>query len=90
MIRGRLAPVLGLVCMDQMMVDVTDIPDAAEGDEATLLGGEIPFMQYAAWAHTNRNEAIAILSRRPPRVYMKNGKVVKVLDYLLHDGGLGV
>jgi alanine racemase len=88
MIRGKLAPVLGLVCMDQMMVDVTDIPDVCEGDEVTLLGGGISFMQYAAWAHTNRNEAITILSRRPLRVYMKNGQVVKVLDYLSDDGGM--
>jgi alanine racemase len=83
LIRGKLAPVLGLVCMDQMMVDVTDIPYACEGDEATLLGGGISFMQYAAWANTNRNEAITIISRRPLRVYKKNGQVVKVLDYLL-------
>ncbi len=86
LIRGKLAPVLGLVCMDQMMVDVTDIPDVCEGDEVTLLGGGISYMQYAAWAHTNRNEAITIMSRRPLRVYMKNGQIMKVLDYLAEDG----
>jgi alanine racemase len=88
MIRGKLAPVLGLVCMDQMMVDVTDIPDVCEGDEVTLLGGGISFMQYAAWAHTNRNEVITILSRRPLRVYLKNGKVDMIVDYLSEDGGM--
>ncbi len=90
LIRGKLAPVLGLVCMDQMMVDVTEFPDVKEGDEVTLLGGGISYMQYAAWARTNRNEAITILSRRPPRVYMKGGQVVKVLDYLSGDGGMDV
>jgi alanine racemase len=88
MIRGRLAPVLGLVCMDQMMVDVTEIPGVCEGDEVTLLGGGISYMQYAAWARTNRNEAITIVSRRPLRVYMKNGKVEKVVDYLSQEGGM--
>ena len=86
LIRGKLAPVLGLVCMDQMMVDVTEIPGVCEGDEVTLLGGGISYMQYADWAQTNRNEAITIVSRRPLRVYMKNGKVLKVLDYLSSDG----
>ena len=87
LVRGMPARVLGLVCMDQMMVDVTDIPGVREGDEAVLLGGGIGYMQYAAWARTNRNEAITILSRRPLRVYMKNGRVVKVLDYLSESGG---
>ena len=54
--------------MDQMMVDVTHIPEAQEGDTVDLLGGDIPYMTYADWAHTNRNEAISILSRRPVRV----------------------
>jgi alanine racemase len=88
-IRGQLAPVVGLVCMDQMMVDVTDIDGVREGDEAVLLGGNISYMQYASWARTNRNEAITIMSRRPPRVYFKNGRVVKVLDYMLENGGMG-
>ncbi len=86
MIRGQLAPVLGLVCMDQMMVDVTDIPGVCEGDETVLLGGGISYMQYADWANTNRNEAITIMSRRPPRVYMRNGKVIDVVDYLMYEG----
>ncbi|MPN34077.1 Alanine racemase 1 [bioreactor metagenome] len=89
LIREQLAPVLGLVCMDQMMVDATGIPGVREGDEAVLLGGGIPYMQYAEWAHTNRNEAITILSRRPQRVYLEDGKTVKVTDELLGDGGTG-
>lgn len=88
LVRGKPAPVMGLICMDQMMVDVTDIPGVAEGDEATLLGGGIPYMEYAGWAKTNRNEAITIMSRRPPRVYVSGGQIVKVVDYMLEDGGL--
>lgn len=74
MIRGRLAPTVGLVCMDQMMVDVTDIPEAAAGDAADLLGGGISYDDAARWAGTNRNECLTILSRRPVRVYHQSGR----------------
>ena len=85
MIRGQLAPVVGLVCMDQMMVDVTDIPGVQAGDTADLLGGGIPYMDMSDWAETNRNECISILSRRPVRVYHQHGKIVTVLDDMLHE-----
>ncbi|MBE5803693.1 MAG: alanine racemase [Clostridiales bacterium] len=84
-VHGQLAQVVGLVCMDQMMVDVTDIPQAREGDEVDLLGGGIPYMTYADWAGTNRNEAISILSRRPVRVYRQGGRIVTVLDSMLEE-----
>ena len=73
LIRGRRAPVKGLVCMDQMMVDVTDIPDAAAGDVVTLLGGDIGVNEYAAWGRLNRNEALGRIGRRVTRVYRLNG-----------------
>ena len=79
-IRGMRAPVAGLVCMDQMMVDVTDIPGVAEGDEVILLGGTIGVDEYAAWANLNRNESLARTGRRVPRVYMENGQVVSVVE----------
>jgi alanine racemase len=80
---GLRAPVLGRVCMDQMMVDITDIPDAGVGDVAELLGPAIPLAEYAAWAGTNRNEVLARLSRRPVRVYLEGGQVVAADDGLL-------
>ena len=48
LIHGKKAPICGRVCMDQFMVDVTDIPDAKAGDEVTLLGrdGEDEIYQY--------------------------------------------
>ena len=70
------APVLGLVCMDQMMVDVTDIPEAREGDAATLLGDEIDLRDYAQWGSLNRNECLGVIGRRVPRVYFRDGKPV--------------
>ena len=74
LIRGQLAPTVGLICMDQMMVDVTDIPGVEAGDAATLLGGGVPYDDVAHWAGTNRNECLSILSRRPVRVYHQAGK----------------
>ena len=68
-IRGRRAPVVGLVCMDQMMVDVSGIPGVQPGDEVTFLGAEISINEYAAWGHLNRNEALGRIGRRVTRVY---------------------
>lgn len=79
-IAGKRAPVVGLVCMDQMMVDVTDIPEAKEGDEVILFGGSIGVDEYAGWANLNRNESLARTGRRVPRVYLEDGKVVGVLE----------
>ena len=76
-VRGRRAAVLGLVCMDQMMIDVTDIPDVRQGDPVTLLGGPIPLQEYAAWGQLNRNECLGILGRRVPRVYLRGGRPVQ-------------
>ena len=77
---GKRAPVVGLVCMDQMMVDVTDIPEAGEGDEVILIGGSIGVDEYADCAKLNRNESLARTGRRVPRVYMENGIVVEVME----------
>lgn len=85
-IRTGRAQVLGLVCMDQMMVDVTDIPDVCLGDEVELLGPAIDLLSYAAWAKTNRNEALARLTLRPQRVYSRHGTIEAVDDALLSPG----
>ena len=72
-IRGRRAPIAGLACMDQMTVDVTDVPGAAPGDIVTLLGGGITVDEVGAWTHSNRNELLSRLGRRVPRVYTRSG-----------------
>ncbi|MBE5782927.1 MAG: alanine racemase [Clostridiales bacterium] len=77
-IHGKRAPVLGLVCMDQMMVDVTEIPQTQAGDVATLMGNEITLQEYAAWGHLNRNECLGLIGRRVPRIYLRSGQVVTV------------
>lgn len=81
-IRGKRAPVVGLVCMDQMMVDVTDVPEACEGDEVILLGGGIGVDEYAEWGKLNRNESLARTGKRVPRIYLEDGRVVEIIDTL--------
>ena len=78
LVSGCRAPVWGLVCMDQMMVDVTDVPAVREGDAVTLLGGGIGVNEYADLAGLNRNEALARTGRRVPRIYYEDGQVVGI------------
>ena len=77
-IHGRRAPIAGLLCMDQMTVDVTDIPGVSPGDEATLLGDGITLEQVSAWTGAHRNEALTRIGRRVPRVYTRGGEAVAV------------
>ncbi|HEX2925017.1 MAG TPA: alanine racemase [Ruminiclostridium sp.] len=84
---GKRARVIGLICMDQCMIDLTDIPEASEGDEVVLVGGNreaaVPVIETAELAGTNRNEILSVISRRVPRVYIRDGKVVDTIDYLI-------
>ncbi len=68
MIHGKRAKILGSVCMDQMMVDVTDIPCKA-GDEAVLMGGAIPYDTIAEELGTIHYELICGIGKRVPRIY---------------------
>lgn len=87
LIRGRKAPILGRVCMDQLMVDVTDIPDAAAGDTVTLAGRDgkerITIEELAAAAGSFNYETVCGISRRVPRVYLRDGQCVGSVHYLL-------
>jgi alanine racemase len=74
LIRGRRAPVVGAVCMDLTMIDLTDVPDAAAGDEAILWGGSgdamISVNDVARLAQTISYEMLSTVGRRVPRVYV--------------------
>ena len=87
LIRGKRAPILGRVCMDQLMVDVTDIPDTAVNDRVTLVGrdGEevITMEDIAAAADSFNYEFVCGISRRVPRIYVSGGKTVHSVHYLL-------
>jgi len=87
LIRGKKAPVLGRITMDQTMVDVTDIPDVAPNDEVVLFGQdgdeEVTVDQLAAWANVLNYEIICGIHSRVPRVYFQGGKEVKRVNHLL-------
>jgi alanine racemase len=70
LIHGKPAPLVGVVCMDMCMVDITDIPEAQEGDEVTVFGPELPLRQLAAWGDTIPYEIMTGISQRVKRVYV--------------------
>ena len=83
-LHGKPARVLGRVCMDQMMVDVTEIPDVKAGDEAVIFGDGIAHSvdDIAAAANTVNYEILCDIGRRVPRVYVENGREVDFVNYL--------
>lgn len=87
LIHGKKAPILGRICMDQMMVDVTDIPGAALNDVVVLVGESgdlrISVEEIAARQDSFNYEFVCGISRRVPRVYLMNGKVIHSVLYLL-------
>ncbi|HZQ06955.1 MAG TPA: alanine racemase [Anaerolineae bacterium] len=74
LVRGARAPIVGRVCMDQTMIDVTDIPDAQMGDEVVLIGRqaneEISAEEAAAQLGTNNYETVTTIAARVPRIYL--------------------
>ena len=87
LIRGQKAPILGRICMDQMMVDVTHIPDVQLQDAVTLIGTDgqetITMECIAAAADSFNYEFSCGISRRVPRYYYQNGKQLSAVHYLL-------
>ncbi len=85
LIRGRRAPILGRVCMDQFMVSVEEIPEAAEGDEVTLIGmdgkEQITMEELGELSGRFNYELACDLGKRIPRVYLKNGRITATKDY---------
>ena len=69
LIHGMEAPIIGRICMDQCMVDVTDIPDVQRGDTVTLLGDRLSVQWMADMLHTNVDEIVCGISKRVPRFY---------------------
>ena len=84
-IHGKPAPVIGRVSMDQIVVDASAVPEAAAGDEATLLGAAPAdgFAQAAEKAGTISYELLCALARRVPRVYLRGGEAVVVVVSLV-------
>lgn len=85
-IKGKSAPIIGRVCMDQMMVDVTGIEDVIQGDVVTIVGKDgdenITVEELANMSGSFNYEFVCNISKRVPRVYIRNGKVSEVVDLI--------
>lgn len=88
-VNGKKAPIIGVICMDQCMIDLTEIKGVKENDEVILfsdgLNNTLSVEEIATLAETNKNDIISGISRRVTRVYMKNSKVFKIRNYLLSN-----
>ncbi|WP_291571096.1 alanine racemase [Clostridium sp. UBA4548] len=86
-INGEKAKVIGKICMDQAMIDLTSISNVKVGDEVVLLGGQgensVGVIEVADKCNTNRNEVLSVISRRVPRVYIKDEKNIGEVNYLM-------
>ena len=85
LIHGKKAPILGRVCMDQFMVDISEIPEAMEGDKVTLLGMDgterITAEELGELSGRFNYEFVCDLGKRIPRVYIQHGEITEVRDY---------
>ena len=85
LVRGKRARILGRICMDQFMVDVTGIPDAGEEDEVTLIGRDgdefISVEELAALSGGFHYEILCGIGKRVPRVYISGSRIVGKKDY---------
>lgn len=85
-IKGQFAPIVGRICMDQFMIDVTNIPDVKIGDEVILLG-EKNGLKYnaddmAKKLDTINYEVTCMLKSRLPRVYIKDKHIINVKNHI--------
>lgn len=88
LVNGEFAPIVGRICMDQCMIDVTDLKQKVHvGDEVVIFGSQngacISVDEVAADIGTISYEVVCIIGKRIPRVYMKEGRICSVLNYLI-------
>ena len=86
LVNGHYAPVIGRVCMDQCMLDVTGIPGVEAGTIATVFGKDgdltLPVEEIAALGSTISYEIVCLIGKRVPRVYLQHGEVVGYFNYI--------
>lgn len=85
LIRGKKAPILGRVCMDQFMVDVTQIEGVSFGDKVTMIGKDgneiLPVEVLSELSGRFNYEFVCDLGKRIPRIYVRDGKIAEQVDY---------
>ncbi len=86
-IHGKRVPIIGRICMDQMMVDLTDVDDVKIGDRVVLFGyGDSSYPSVEEIAETLGTvsyEIICMMGRRLPRIYVKGGNINNIVDYII-------
>lgn len=82
-IKGKRARLIGRVCMDQCVIDISDVEGVHVGDEVTVFGGKITVEELARLNRTIPYEIFCGISRRIPRIYISGGKVSHIADYIL-------
>ena len=89
LVDGKRAAVIGRICMDQMMVDVTDVENVSENSEVIIFGGDkenaVTLDELAKIANTINYELLCILSKRVPRIYVRKNQLVDQLNYICPD-----
>lgn len=84
LVKGIEVPITGRICMDQCMIDVTNVHNINKGDEAIIFGKTLVTIDdLADWLETINYEVSCLIGKRIPRIYTKNGEAVKELNYLL-------
>lgn len=87
LVKGKRVPIIGRICMDQFMIDVTDIEDVTLGTEVTLVGSDgeqcLSMEEVSEKAYSFNYELPCRISRRVPRIYFKKGKEVVSRHYLI-------
>lgn len=86
LLHGKRVKILGRICMDQLMIDVTDIEDVSEGDEVTVFGYDghesLSVDELAEKIGTINYEIVCLIGKRVPRIYYKGEDIVGVMSYL--------
>lgn len=84
LVKGEIAPVVGRVCMDQVVIDITDIDKVSLGDEVVVFGNqkgvELPIEYIADLVDTINYEITCAITKRVPRVYIENNTVIGICD----------
>lgn len=90
LLRGKRCPIVGRVCMDQLMINLGGMSDVKIGETVTIIGSDgdefIGADELAALSKTINYEIVCSIGARVPRIYLQNGKETAVLDYICPEG----
>ncbi|MCL2023537.1 MAG: alanine racemase [Oscillospiraceae bacterium] len=89
LLRGKRVPILGRVCMDQSVLDISGLDHAATGDTVTVFGhdggDEISIQTLSEMVAALPYELLCSINKRVPRVYLRRGEIIDVANYMLFD-----